>query len=40
MRRLIALAPFAVFAALWLERTRGEVWRRRAQSLALHAAGG
>ena len=28
------------FAALWLERTRGEVWRRRAQSLALQAAGG
>ena len=28
------------FAALWLERTRAEVWRRRAQSLALQAAGG
>jgi heme exporter protein C len=26
------------FAALWLERTRAEVWRRRAASLALQAA--
>jgi heme exporter protein C len=27
------------FAALWLTRTRGEVWRRRAQSLEMQAAG-
>ena len=27
------------FAALWLERTRGEVWRRRAQVLEIQAAG-
>jgi len=44
----VFLAPLALmsfgylfaFGALWLERTRGEVWRRRAQSLALQAAGG
>ena len=28
----------AAFGALWLERIRGEVWRRRATSLALQAA--
>jgi heme exporter protein C len=28
----------AAFGALWLERTRAEVWRRRAASLALQAA--
>jgi len=37
---LMSFGYFFAFAALWLERTRGEVWRRRAQSLALHAAGG
>jgi heme exporter protein C len=28
----------AAFGALWLERIRAEVWRRRATSLALRAA--
>jgi len=37
---LMSFGYLLAFAALWLERTRGEVWRRRAQSLALHAAGG
>jgi len=27
------------FGALWLERTRGEVWRRRAEALEVQAAG-
>jgi heme exporter protein C len=29
----------AAFAALWLTRIRGEIWRRRAAALALRAAG-
>jgi heme exporter protein C len=37
---LMSFGYLFAFAALWLERTRGEVWRRRAQSLALQAAGG
>jgi heme exporter protein C len=36
---LMAAGYLAAFAALWIERTRGEVWRRRAQSLAVQAAG-
>jgi heme exporter protein C len=44
---LVFLIPLAfmgvgylfAFAALWLERTRAEVWRRRAQALELQAAG-
>jgi heme exporter protein C len=37
---LMSFGYLFAFAALWLQRTRGEVWRRRAQSLALQAAGG
>jgi heme exporter protein C len=37
---LMSFGYLFAFGALWLERTRGEVWRRRAQSLALQAAGG
>jgi heme exporter protein C len=36
---LMAAGYLFAFAALWLERTRAEVWRRRAQSLAVQAAG-
>jgi len=36
---LMGLGYLATFGALWLARIRGEVWRRRAQSLALQAAG-
>ena len=36
---LMGLAYLAAFGALWLVRIRGEVFRRRAQSLALQAAG-
>jgi heme exporter protein C len=37
---LMSVGYLFAFGALWLQRTRGEVWRRRAQSLALQAAGG
>ena len=37
---LMSFGYLFAFGALWLERTRGEVWRRRAQSLSLQAAGG
>jgi heme exporter protein C len=37
---LMAVGYLFAFAALWLERTRAEVWRRRAQSLAVQAAQG
>src|SRR6202789_3951969 len=37
---LMSFGYLFAFAALWLARTRGEVWRRRAQSLASQAAGG
>jgi heme exporter protein C len=37
---LMSFGYLFAFVALWLQRTRGEVWRRRAQSLALQAAGG
>jgi heme exporter protein C len=37
---LMSVGYLFAFAALWLQRTRGEVWRRRAQSLALQAVGG
>ena len=36
---LMSLGYLFAFGALWLERTRAEVWRRRAQSLAVQAAG-
>jgi heme exporter protein C len=36
---LMILAYLAAFGALWLVRTRGEVWRRRAEAAALRAAG-
>jgi heme exporter protein C len=35
---LMAVGYLFAFAALWMERTRAEVWRRRAQSLAVQAA--
>ena len=35
----MSLGYVCAFAALWLERTRGEVWRRRAQVLEIQAAG-
>jgi heme exporter protein C len=35
----MSLGYLCAFAALWLERTRGEVWRRRAQVLEIQAAG-
>jgi heme exporter protein C len=35
---LMTAGYLLAFAALWLERTRAEVWRRRAQSLAVQAA--
>jgi heme exporter protein C len=35
----MAFAYMALFGALWLVRIRAEVWRKRAQSLALQAAG-
>jgi heme exporter protein C len=35
----LALAYMAAFGALWLVRIRGEVWRKRANALALRAAG-
>jgi heme exporter protein C len=36
---LMAVGYLFAFGALWLERTRAEVWRRRAQTLAVRAAG-
>jgi heme exporter protein C len=36
---LMAAGYFFAFAALWLTRIRAEIWRRRAQSLAMQAAG-
>jgi heme exporter protein C len=36
---VMAFAYMALFGALWLVRIRAEVWRKRAQSLALQAAG-
>ncbi|MFI4976446.1 MAG: heme ABC transporter permease [Caulobacterales bacterium] len=36
---IMGVGYLAAFGALWLERTRAEVWRRRAQSLAVQAAG-
>jgi heme exporter protein C len=36
---LMGLGYLFAFGALWLERTRTEVWRRRAASLELQAAG-
>ena len=36
---LMGLGYLFAFGGLWIERTRAEVWRRRAQSLALQAAG-
>ena len=35
---LMALAYMSAFGSLWLVRIRGEVWRRRAEALALRAA--
>jgi heme exporter protein C len=35
---LMALAYMAAFGSLWLVRTRGEVWRRRAEARALRMA--
>jgi heme exporter protein C len=35
---LLVLAYMALFGSLWLVRIRGEVWRRRAEALALRAA--
>ena len=36
---VMAFAYMALFGALWLVRIRAEVWRKRAQGLALQAAG-
>ncbi|MGH6971096.1 MAG: heme transporter HemC, partial [Caulobacteraceae bacterium] len=36
---LMSFGYLFAFGGLWLVRTRGEVWRRRAQSLAVQAAG-
>ena len=36
---LMTLAYLAAFGSLWLVRTRGELWRRRAEAAALRAAG-
>src|ERR1700722_9708884 len=36
---LMSLGYLAAFGALWLERTRAEIWRRRAQIAAVQAAG-
>jgi heme exporter protein C len=37
---LMALAFMSAFGSLWLVRTRGEIWRRRAEAAALRAARG
>ena len=37
---LMALGYTSAFGSLWLVRIRAEVWRRRAATLALQAAGG
>ena len=36
---LMTFGYIFLFVSLWLVRTRGEIWRRRARSLALRAAG-
>jgi heme exporter protein C len=36
---LMSLAYMSAFGSLWLVRIRGEVWRRRAETAALRAAG-
>ena len=36
---LMSLGYLAAFGALWLERTRAEIWRRRAHVAAVQAAG-
>ncbi len=36
---LMGLGYTCLFGALWLVRTRAEVWRRRARAMALRAAG-
>jgi heme exporter protein C len=36
---LMSFGYLAAFGALWLERTRAEIWRRRAQIAAVQAAG-
>jgi heme exporter protein C len=36
---LMSLAYMAAFGSLWLVRIRGEVWRKRAESAAMRAAG-
>ena len=35
---LMCFAYFAAFGALWMERVRGEIWRRRAGALAVQGA--
>lgn len=35
---LMCFSYFAAFGALWLTRVRGEIWRRRAQALAIQEA--
>ncbi len=35
---LMSFAYFAGFGALWMERVRGEIWRRRAGALAVQGA--
>ncbi|MBS0331812.1 MAG: heme transporter HemC, partial [Proteobacteria bacterium] len=37
---LLALAYTSAFGSLWLVRIRGEVWRRRADALAVRLARG
>ena len=37
---LMTFAYMSAFGSLWLVRIRGEVWRRRAEALALRAARG
>jgi heme exporter protein C len=37
---VMALAYNVLFAVLWIVRIRAEVWRRRANTLAMRAAGG
>ncbi len=36
---LMTLGYILLFGSLWLVRTRAEIWRRRARTLALRAAG-
>jgi heme exporter protein C len=35
---LMSFAYFAAFGALWMQRVRGEIWRRRASALAVRGA--